>query len=289
MPGGSTSSSAKPAAAKRPSSPRRQASPKGARPPSGRPPSAPKSRPSSAAASGVKKGGAQGALGAYTKLKAVGKGSFGQIWLVRHTQKGGESVVLKEVNLKKLSTNEVAAAKREIDVVKKASHEHIVGFVNTFELEGVVGLVMEYAPAGDLGSAITKRVSAGRTRFPESQITTLCVQLASALDYLHESLQLLHRDVKPANIFMTEAGDVKLGVRHLRPPPARTRPHALVRADCCRCCCLRSSVAGSLHCGLLASWACLLVSSQRVPCAVRRAPCATRVALAGLWVVCLDE
>ena len=144
-------------------------------------------------------------------MQAIGKGSFGQIWLVKHTQKGGEAVVLKEVHLKKLSPNEVKAAKLELEVLQKMKHEHIIGFVNTFEVEGITGLLMEYAPAGDLATAITKRIKNAKTRFPESEVTTFCVQLASALGYMHDTLQLVHRDVKPANIFMCPNGDVKLG------------------------------------------------------------------------------
>ena len=178
--------------------------------------SAPKTRPASgaAASSSAAKGKgstALGAIGAYTKLQAIGKGSFGQIWLVKHTQKGGEAVVLKEVHLKKLSPNEVKAAKLELEVLQKMKHEHIIGFVNTFEVEGITGLLMEYAPAGDLATAITKRIKNAKTRFPESEVTTFCVQLASALGYMHDTLQLVHRDVKPANIFMCPNGDVKLG------------------------------------------------------------------------------
>ena len=180
-------------------------SPKGAR--AG---SAAKSRPSSAASSAAKKG-AQGAIGAYTKLRAVGKGSFGQIWLVRHTQKGGEPIVLKEVHIKKLSANEVKAAKLEIEVLKKMSHANIIAFVGTFEVDGITGLLMEHAAAGDLGTAIAKRIKDGRVRFPESEVRTLILQLASALGHLHDVAKIIHRDVKPANVFMSAGGDVKLG------------------------------------------------------------------------------
>ena len=152
-----------------------------------------------------------GTVGAYTKLKAVGKGSFGQIWMVRHTQKGGESLVLKEVRFKSLSPGEVKAQKQEIEVLQKAKHPNIISFVSTFELDGMVGLLMEYADGGDLGTAITKRVKDGNVKFPESIMKALATQIASALSYCHEELKLLHRDVKPVNIFLTNAGDVKLG------------------------------------------------------------------------------
>jgi NIMA (never in mitosis gene a)-related kinase len=166
---------------------------------------------SSSGKGGEKKGGMIGTVGAYTKLKAVGKGSFGQIWLVRHTQKGGESLVLKEVQFKQLSEREVKAQKQEIEVLKKAKHPNIIRFASTFELDGMTGLLMEYADGGDLGTAIAKRVKDGNVRFPESLMKALATQLASALSHCHEELKLLHRDVKPANVFMTTGGDVKLG------------------------------------------------------------------------------
>jgi serine/threonine protein kinase len=154
---------------------------------------------------------ALGTVGPYTKLKAVGKGSFGQIWLVRHTQKGGEPLVLKEMRLTKLSASEVKAQKQEIDVLKRLSHPSIVGFVSTFEETGMVGLLLEYAAGGDLDTAIAKRVKDGKVRFPESVLTALATQLASALSYLHEEAKMIHRDVKPANVFLTSTDDVRLG------------------------------------------------------------------------------
>ena len=43
------------------------------------------------------------------------------------------------------------------------------------------------------------------------------MQLAAALNHCHNSLKLIHRDVKPANIFLTDNGDVKLGdFNHVR-------------------------------------------------------------------------
>lgn len=199
--------------ASRPSSsaPKRASSPARSRPSAGgAAAAAPKKTPSSSASSSGGGSSALGTLGAYTKLRAVGKGSFGQIWLVRHTQKGGEPLVLKEVHTQKLSANEVKAQRQEIEVLKKLKHPNIVGFVNTFEVTGVVALLLEYAAGGDLNTAIAKRVQDGNVRFPESIIRTLAMQLASSLTYLHAA-GWVHRDVKPANVFMTADGDVKLG------------------------------------------------------------------------------
>ena len=101
-----------------------------------------------------KKGSASGTSGAYTKLNLIGKGSFGAVYQVRHTQKGGETLVLKEVQTKGLASSEIRATKQEISVLKRVKHPHIIGYVNTFEENGVVsegqvGEVLELLGSGE--------------------------------------------------------------------------------------------------------------------------------------------
>ena len=158
-----------------------------------------------------KKGGATSCAGVYTKLSLIGKGSFGSVWLVRHTQKGGESLVLKEVVTKGLAASEVRATKQEINVLKRVSHPNIIGYVSTFEENGTVNIVMEYAAGGDLARLITKRIKEKMARFSESEIRRYATQLGSALEYLHGEVHLLHRDIKPKNVFLSGTGDVRLG------------------------------------------------------------------------------
>ena len=158
-----------------------------------------------------KKGGATSCAGAYTKLSLVGKGSFGAVWLVRHTQKGGDTLVLKEVQTKGLASSEVRATKQEINVLKRVDHPNIIGYVSTFEEGGLVSIVMEYAAGGDLGRLIAKRIKEGGARFSETEIKRYATQLGSALEYLHGEIHLLHRDIKPKNVFLSGDGDVRLG------------------------------------------------------------------------------
>ena len=68
------------------------------------------------------KGAATGVAGAYTKLSQVGKGSFGAVYLVRHTQKGGETLIMKEVQTKGQSQSEIRATKQEVAVLKRVNH-----------------------------------------------------------------------------------------------------------------------------------------------------------------------
>ena len=76
-----------------------------------------------------KTGAASGVTGAWTKCGLVGKGSFGAVYLVRHTKKGGETLVMKEVQTKGLSANEVKATKQEIAVLKHIRHHHMCAHV----------------------------------------------------------------------------------------------------------------------------------------------------------------
>ena len=111
-----------------------------------------------------KKGSASGTSGAYTKLNLIGKGSFGAVYQVRHTQKGGETLVLKEVQTKGLASSEIRATKQEISVLKRVKHPHIIGYVNTFEENGVVSIVMERSAPGPLMRSGNRRRALGSPR-----------------------------------------------------------------------------------------------------------------------------
>ena len=159
------------------------------------------------------KGTASGVAGGYTKLSVIGKGSFGDIFLVRDTKKGGETLIMKQVQTKGLSQSEVRATKQETAVLKHVRHPFIVGYHDTFDEAGMVHIVMEYAAGGDLGRLIRLRSKEGPggTKFTESEIKRYARQLGSALEYLHGEVHLLHRDIKPKNVFLSGNGDVRLG------------------------------------------------------------------------------
>lgn len=144
------------------------------------------------------------------KLEKLGEGSFGQIWLVRSTQKGG-TFVLKEMALGRLSAKEVAACRLEVDVLKRFDHPSIITFVSSFEEPGMLGIIMEYASSGDLQRLIDERVADGHAHLPEWRVKAYALQLGHAVHYLHTHMLLLHRDIKPANVFLAPSGEVRLG------------------------------------------------------------------------------
>lgn len=70
-------------------------------------------------------------------------------------------------------------------------------------------IVLEYADGGDLMSKVDKHKKSG-TSFSESEIWTIFIQMLQGVNALHES-QIVHRDLKCANVFSMRDGKIKLG------------------------------------------------------------------------------
>eukprot|EP00966_Prymnesium_polylepis_P281530 6504977-Prymnesium_polylepis.2 len=117
---------------------------------------------------------------------------------------------MKEITLKGLSAKERDATLNEVRVLKKLSHPHVVAYKDSHSLGETLNICMEYAAGGDLAGRIAAKQSVG-TRFEEAAVLRIAYQLSSALAYCHHDVKMLHRDLKPQNVFLSARGDVKLG------------------------------------------------------------------------------
>jgi serine/threonine-protein kinase len=86
---------------------------------------------------------------------------------------------------------------REAKSLARLSHPNIVQIYDYGEQEGILYLVMEFEPGGTLKSRINRPFTAKET-------ANMILPIARALDYAHQR-QIVHRDVKPANIIFSEA------------------------------------------------------------------------------------
>ena len=143
----------------------------------------------------------------YTKVKSLGKGSFGTVFLVAHKE-SGELLVMKEVWLRGLSQQESLRQAKEVSFLKRLNHPHLTAYrashVETSSL--TLFIILEYCDGGDLGSRIVRQAKKGPP-FAEPLAVKWLAQCASALAYCHHELKLLHRDIKPANVLLTGAED----------------------------------------------------------------------------------
>uniref|UniRef100_A0A7S1N974 non-specific serine/threonine protein kinase n=1 Tax=Eutreptiella gymnastica TaxID=73025 RepID=A0A7S1N974_9EUGL len=143
----------------------------------------------------------------------AGRGSYGQAVVLRRW-KDGLRCLAKETKLSTLQDFEREAVKREADLLRSLDHPNIVHFFDSFEVNETLYIIMEYAARGDFEELIEcqreKIAQKECDHWQEPQVMAWFVQLCLALKHLHDR-KILHRDLKTGNIFLTNAGVVKLG------------------------------------------------------------------------------
>jgi non-specific serine/threonine protein kinase/NIMA (never in mitosis gene a)-related kinase len=167
-----------------------------------------RARAAASAAAEAPRGARRVPMENYRVNRAVGKGSFGKVYLATHVREN-RSYVLKVIKLKGIPPKEREACRNEVMLMQRLQHPNIVAYKDSFFANGRDNLciVMTYCDGGDLGQRIADAKS---HLFKEDQIMHWFVQTALAIHYMHEQ-KVLHRDIKAQNIFMLGNGRLVLG------------------------------------------------------------------------------
>ncbi len=145
--------------------------------------------------------------------------SFGRYQILEQLGEGGMAIVYKaydtrletEVAVKVIRTDNILPSvldralkrfEREAKALAKLTHPNIVKVSDYGEYEGKPYLVMPYLPGGTLKLKLGKSI-------PWQEAIQLLIPIADALDYAH-SQNMIHRDVKPSNILLTQRGQPML-------------------------------------------------------------------------------
>ena len=139
----------------------------------------------------------------FEKVKELGKGSFGSVYLVRRKE-DHKIYALKSVYLQKLNKKEQQNSGNEVRILASVNHPNVIGYKEAFwdEKDNSLNIVMEYADDGDLQTKINK-MRKERTRFEENLIWSYSIQMIEGLKALHDK-NIMHRDLKSANIFLVK-------------------------------------------------------------------------------------
>lgn len=141
--------------------------------------------------------------------KVIGKGSYGEVYLVKH-RKDRKQCVMKKVDLSKASSRERKAAEQEAKLLSQLRHPNIVSYRESFQDEsGFLYIIMNFCEGGDLYTKLKAQSKEGKV-LEETQVVEWFVQIAMALQYMHER-NVLHRDLKTQNIFLTKSKIIKVG------------------------------------------------------------------------------
>ena len=144
----------------------------------------------------------------YKVLKLIGKGNYGKAFLVKNLE-DDNLYVNKVIDMSHFSKDQLENALHEVEILKSLQHPNIIRCIDFFVEKNLLCLVTEYADLGDLSKIIKYQVLSGYF-FAEEIILNWFVQLCFAIKYIH-SRNILHRDLKLSNIFLTSKGNIKLG------------------------------------------------------------------------------
>lgn len=139
-------------------------------------------------------------------LHKLGEGGYASVHLLKE-KSGGEEYAIKSIRKFRGGTNS-NMIQREFTIFQQIDHDNIVSFKYCLVLKSRVFLVMDYIAGGNLNDVLKLLNSDVRVN-KYSVLRSWFAELVLALMYLH-SCNIIHRDVKPANILIGVDGHLKL-------------------------------------------------------------------------------
>lgn len=140
----------------------------------------------------------------FKSLQVIGKGSFGNVILVKLRNRE-KLYAMKIIHKNQLKTaRQIEHAKAERRILGKINHPFIVDLNFAFQTKTRLFLVLEFVPGGEIFYHQGKM-----KKFPESIVKLWSAEIILALDYLH-NLGIVFRDMKPENIVLDKEGHIKL-------------------------------------------------------------------------------
>uniref|UniRef100_A0A8C8DZG5 non-specific serine/threonine protein kinase n=1 Tax=Oryzias sinensis TaxID=183150 RepID=A0A8C8DZG5_9TELE len=137
----------------------------------------------------------------YELIHRLGSGTYGDVFKARNIRTS-ELAAIKIVKLD--PGDDITSIQQEITMMKECKHKNIVAYFGSYHRNTKLWICMEYCGGGSL-----QDIYQVTGPLKEKQIAFMCRETLQGLYHLHETGKM-HRDIKGANILLTERGDVKL-------------------------------------------------------------------------------
>ena len=161
----------------------------------------------------------------YRVDRKLGQGGFGAVYQALDLQLNVACAIKESLDVSEVATLEF---KREASILAELRHPNLPRVTDYFDLaEKGLYLVMDFIEGDDLAIKINKNGSG----FTEEEVMPWIRQICKALDYLHRhNPPIIHRDIKPQNIIVTEQNVailVDFGLAKVYDPITQTTTGAL--------------------------------------------------------------
>nr|XP_016940884.1 mitogen-activated protein kinase kinase kinase kinase 5 isoform X3 [Drosophila suzukii] len=137
----------------------------------------------------------------YELIQKIGSGTYGDVYKAKRIQ-SNELAAIKVIKLE--PSDDIQIIQQEIIMMRDCRHPNIIAYYGSYLRRDKLWICMEFCGGGSLQDIY--QVTGPLT---EVQIAYMCRETLKGLEYLH-SMGKMHRDIKGANILLTEYGDVKL-------------------------------------------------------------------------------
>uniref|UniRef100_A0A182N2K5 Mitogen-activated protein kinase kinase kinase kinase n=1 Tax=Anopheles dirus TaxID=7168 RepID=A0A182N2K5_9DIPT len=137
----------------------------------------------------------------YELIHKIGSGTYGDVYKAKKLQ-SNDLAAIKVIKLE--PGDDIQIIQQEILMMRDCRHSNIISYYGSYMRHDKLWICMEYCGGGSLQDIY--QVTGPLT---ELQIAYMCRETLRGLSYLH-SMGKIHRDIKGANILLTERGDVKL-------------------------------------------------------------------------------
>jgi 5'-AMP-activated protein kinase, catalytic alpha subunit len=168
--------------------------------------------------------------GRYRLGRLLGRGNFAKVYKA-HKADTGEVVAIKVFDKDAVRRSSTAEqVKREVDVMRRVRHPHVVRLHEVMATRSRIYLAMEYASGGELFD----RLARSARGFPELVAHRYFRQLVTAVEFFH-GRGVYHRDLKPENLLLDARGDLKVsdfGLSALEGGGRRLRGDGLLHTAC---------------------------------------------------------
>eukprot|EP00005_Dracoamoeba_jomungandri_P002090 CAMPEP_0174251810 /NCGR_PEP_ID=MMETSP0439-20130205/1515_1 /TAXON_ID=0 /ORGANISM="Stereomyxa ramosa, Strain Chinc5" /LENGTH=597 /DNA_ID=CAMNT_0015332229 /DNA_START=67 /DNA_END=1860 /DNA_ORIENTATION=+ len=140
----------------------------------------------------------------YTDYRIIGQGASGSVFLAKDTRNGNAEVAIKQMVIAKQVKKEIII--NEIMIMKESKHDSIVSYIDSYVVNGVLWVVMEFIDGGSLAELLVVHQT-----MPEGFIAAISKVVLEGLAYLHSGdTPIIHRDIKSENILLGLDGTIKM-------------------------------------------------------------------------------